>query len=90
MNVEPTQENLRDVYTCYDDQLTGRVLELLEEAGIDALLRDRSSSTFPLSVGTQARQTIAVTDANVAPARLCIAAAIEDGVLTADGELLAD
>ena len=85
-----SDEAMDDVYICYDAQLTDRALEVLEEAGIECLLRDRTSSAFPVNVGLAGQKVIAVPAHLVGQARTCLAGAVEDGVLSADGTVLGD
>jgi len=81
---------LLDVYTCYDSGEAERVAEVLVREGIETLIRDRSSSSFPTTVGKTAQQIIAVSRSEARQARSLIHTAIDDGVISSHGELLAE
>ena len=80
--------NMTDVYVCYDGRLAERVAELLVRDGIEVLIRDRTSSAFPTTVGETAMQIVAVDEASRPRARELIKAAVADGVVAADGKLI--
>src|SRR6185437_7618399 len=86
--VEATDADTCDVYACYDDQELERATEVLEEAGIEALTRDPTSSAFPLTTGTQGRKVVAVFLRDEVAARGRLKDAQEDGILTEDGIVL--
>ena len=78
-----------DVFVCYDSQLADRVTELLREAGVEALVRDRSSTAFPTNIGMTGEQRIAVPSPQVAAAATALESAVGDGVIAPDqGEIL--
>jgi len=84
-----TSEDTIDVFVCYDSQLAERVSELLREAGVEALVRDRTSMAFPTTIGTTGEQRIAVPSPQVAAAAAALESAVGDGVITTDeGEIL--
>jgi hypothetical protein len=78
-----------DVFVCYDSQLVERVSELLRDAGVGALVRDRTSTAFPTTVGTSGERRIAVPSPQVGAAAAALERAVGDGVITRDeGEIL--
>ena len=77
-----------DVYACYEVQQAERLSEILGDESVDVLVRDRSSNLFPTSVGKSAQRTIAVPTELAGRARELITAAIKDGVVPDDGELI--
>lgn len=79
---------MEDVYVCYDAHLTDVAMEVLEEAGIEYLLRDNGSSAFPTNVGYGGQKVIAVPAHLVGQARTCLLGAVEDNVLPGDGTVL--
>ena len=79
---------MHDVYICHSEPQVDRVLGLFEEAGIEALIRDRASSSFPTNVGLTAEKLVAVGADDVDKARTLISEAIADGVLLPEGEVL--
>jgi hypothetical protein len=87
---DTTQEDMRDVYTCYSTQEMDRAVEVLVEQGIDVLVRDQTSSAFPTHVGLQGRMTVAVPETVWAEARAHLTTAIEDTVLGGEGALISE
>jgi hypothetical protein len=85
----PTNEDTRDVYGCYDAQELELAVQVLSAQGFDVLVRDSASSTFPLHVGLQDWQILAVAAHRAAEARAHLAAAVEDGVIGASGAVVA-
>ncbi len=83
-----TETEMADLYVCYDAQQAERMAALLHGEGIAALVRDRSSSAFPTTVGTTAKRVVAVPAERRDHARQVIETAIADGVLPQDGELI--
>ena len=83
-----SDETMDDIYVCYDAQLTDLALEVLEEAGIECLLRDHASSAFPTNVGFAGKKVIAVPTHLVSQARTCLLGAVEDGILPGDGTVI--
>lgn len=83
--VDATDADTCDVYQCYDPQELERAAEILEEAGIEPLWRDTTSTAFPLTTGTQGRKVLAVLQADEAIARSRLKEAQEDGILSEDG-----
>src|SRR4051794_32288808 len=84
----PTNEDMRDVYGCYDAQELELAMEVLSAQGFDVLVRDTASSTFPLHVGMADRQRLAVAAHRADEARAHLAAAVEDGVIGAAGAVV--
>jgi len=83
-----SSEDLVDVFMCYDAQVAERVRELLQEAGTNPMLRDRSSQAFPTTVGTTGERAVAVPASQRETARRALEAALADSVLDkGDGEL---
>jgi hypothetical protein len=76
-----------DIYACFDDQESTRAKHILVEAGIEVLVRDRSSHDFPTHFGDGTKQTIAVPSGEVDRAREIVGGAVTDGVLP-EGQLL--
>jgi hypothetical protein len=78
-----------DVFVCYDSQLVERVSELLRDAGVEALVRDSTSTAFPTNIGTTGERRIAVPSPQVAAAAVALESAVGDGVITKEeGEIL--
>lgn len=86
--VDATDADTCDVYQCYDPQELERAAEVLEEAGIEPLWRDTTSSAFPLTTGTQGRRILAVLATHEAVARNRLREAQEDGILSEDGQVV--
>jgi hypothetical protein len=78
---------LTDLYVCYDAGEAERLAEVLVSDGIEVMVRDRSSTAFPMNVGEQAKQIIAVGGSDLARARELIKTAVADGVVSPDGKL---
>jgi len=83
-----TDDDFINIYASYSTQDTQRLCEILRGAGIELLTRDRGSSSFPTNVGTTAQMLIAVMKPEAARSKELINAAIEDGVISGDGEHL--
>jgi hypothetical protein len=83
-----TTAAMTDVYLCFDAQHAERAAELLRERSVEVLVRDRSSTSFPFTVGTTAKRVLAVPAEQTALARSVLEAAVHDGVLPIDGEIL--
>jgi hypothetical protein len=85
----PITADTVDIYLCYDPQEAQRVIEVLRAAGIDPLLRDQSSSAFPIpAVGSVSQKLIAVTAEDAERARTVVDAAIQDGVIVGEGQVV--
>ncbi len=80
--------DMTDVFECYNAQEAERVAEVLVTEGLEVLVRDRSSSSFPTNIGHTAKQLIAVPAGEFAKARGLIESAITDGVISSEGKLL--
>jgi hypothetical protein len=85
---DATTQDTVDVYRCWDEQELQRVIEVLRAAGVDTLLRDKTSSAFPMP-GVDQGKIIAVTRDDAERARTIVEAAIQDGVIVGDGQVLA-
>jgi hypothetical protein len=85
----PLADDTIDLYACYETQQAERLAEILEEESIDVLVRDCGSNVFPTNVGKNAQRIIAVPSSAAARARELITAAIKDGIVPNEGELLA-
>ena len=81
-------EDMSDVYVCYDPQQADRLSDLLQDKGIHVLVRDRHSSAFPTTVGKTAQYILAVPSDKHSHAKSVIEAAINDGIISSDGEML--
>jgi hypothetical protein len=79
-------EETVDVFVCFDAQVATRVVGILTDGGVEGMVRDRSSSAFPMNVGIEAKQIIAVAAHDAQTAADIIAQAVEDGVLPAAGQ----
>ena len=77
-----------DIYICYDPFQANRIADLLRHEGIETLIRDRSCSQFPTTLGTSCEQHIAVLQERVIEAHLLIETAIQDHVIPGDGLLI--
>ena len=80
--------NYQELYACFDPLEAERIEGLLEAEGINALVRDLRSSSFPTDIGRQAAKRIAVTEAKIEEARALIKTAIVDGEISPDGRFL--
>ncbi len=87
-SAEGSNDEMLDLYRCYEHQEALRLMDLLEEKNIEALLRDRSASAFPTSVGMTSQQIIAVTQSDREEAQALIKTAIKDEVVSAQGVFL--
>ena len=82
-------EDLVNIYVCYDRQVLEVVLGVLTQADLTPMVRDRSSSSFPVSIGTEAALYIAVPEHQKNTAITCLNEALEDGALgREEGDLL--
>ena len=52
-------EALHDVYVCYSGLEARRITGILEQFGVESLIRDRSVSDFPTPNNLESRQIIA-------------------------------
>lgn len=77
-----------DVYLCYDEQEAERAQGVLEDEGIQTLLRDHASTAFPMNVGATSEKLIAVAPDAATRAGELLQAAISDGVLVGEGRVL--
>jgi hypothetical protein len=89
-SVSDDPETRVDLYVCYNETQADRLVDLLAEEGIEVLLRDKTSTAFPLNVGTQGERIIAVREIDFAKGAEVIQAAIADEVVSADGRLLCE
>jgi hypothetical protein len=80
--------NLVDVFVCYDAQEADRALGLLTQKDIEALIRDRASTAFPMTVGDEGAQFVAVRQDQSELARTLLQEALDDSVLGNDGRVL--
>ena len=87
---EGSSEEMLDLYRCYEHQEALRLMDLLEEKNIEALLRDRSASAFPTSVGMTSQQIIAVSQSDREGAQALIKAAIRDEIVSSEGIFISD
>ena len=79
-----------DVYVCYNGQQATRAIGVLSDGSIEGLLRDRASSAFPTTVGMTGQKIVAVREEDRDEAISLLRAAIDDGVLADEGELIGD
>lgn len=84
----PDTADMVDIYLCNDEQMADRVRALLEDEGIEVMVRDHASTAFPVSAGEGAEQRIAVAASQETAARKILADAMTDGLLAGEGELL--
>ena len=82
-------EDLHDVYVCYSGLEARRITGILEQFGVESLIRDRSVSDFPTPNNLESRQIIAAYPGQEDAARNIILQAIKDEVISADGHLVA-
>lgn len=85
---DTSTEEMMDVYACYDAQQMERVQQILVERGLEVLLRDRASTSFPTTVGMTATKLVAVRADQHETALGIIRGALEDGMLPGDGHLI--
>ena len=83
-------DDMVDVYECYEPQQAERLATVLRNRAVHVLVRDRSSSAFPTTVGTTAQQLLAVPRDERAHAQSIIEAAIHDGVVPPEGKMLSE
>ena len=81
-------EDMIDIYECYEPQQAERLAVVLSNRGVHVLVRDRSSSAFPTTVGKTSQQLLAVPRDQRELARSIIEAAVDDGVVPPEGEML--
>ena len=81
-------DELLDFYVCYNAMEADRVLDLLTIAGIEWLIRDRSSNAFPTCDPHAREQHIAVVQGQHSEAQHLLQNAIEDGVINSDGQFI--
>jgi hypothetical protein len=79
-----TNEDLVDVYACVDPQLAELVVDLLRDAGLSPMLRERSFDPFPTNMGTGNEVRIAVPAGQREAANVTLQGALADGVLEPD------
>lgn len=82
---EGSSEDMLDLYRCYEHQEAIRLIDLLAERDIEALLRDRGTSAFPTNVGMTSQQIIAVRSSDQAMAEDIIKTALRDEVVSSEG-----
>lgn len=85
---EPVDEELHDIYVCYNGLEAGRIQAILSDEGIESLIRDRSVCDFPTPNNLESRQILAAYPSQEAQARDVIRQAIEDEVISADGHVV--
>lgn len=85
---DTSDEEMLDVYACYDAQELERARELLADRGLEVLLRDRGSTAFPTTVGMTATKLVAVRATQHKVALEVLRSAIADGVLVPEGHLV--
>ena len=81
-----SDEELINFYVCYDDQQLQRVVQMLEAADVETLVRDRSSNAFPTNI--QQELLVAVDRSSLDRARKLLKTAMQDGVISDEGSLL--
>ncbi len=77
-----------DVFVSFREQQVNRVVALLQEGGVDGMVRFRGSSAFPMNVGTQNEHIVAVLVEDVPRAVELITVAVKDQFIDDDGRLL--
>ena len=85
---DPIDEELHDIYVCYNGLEAGRIKSILAEEGIESMIRDRSVSDFPTPNNLESRQIVAAYPSQEDKARNVILQAIKDEVISADGHLI--
>ena len=83
-----TEEELHDVYVCYNGLEAGRIQAILSDEGIESMIRDRSVSDFPTPNNLESRQIVAAYPSQEEKAREIIRQAIADEVISPDGHLV--
>jgi hypothetical protein len=79
-----TKENHVDVYTCYDGQLAELVVDILRDAGLSPMLRDRAYDPFPTTMGTAGELRISVPAGQAEAAQVTLKGALADGIIMED------
>lgn len=82
-----TGRDLDEVYVARDPVEALAAASLLEGAGFTPSIRDMAVVPYPVSLGPLGEKRIAVPAAESDEARALLGAAVEDGVLEADGLL---
>ena len=77
-----------DIYSCNHPQQMQRVVDVLAGVNIEGLVRNRGSSVFPMTVGTESRQIVAVRQQEIEPAIAAIRQAMADDVVLKEGDFL--
>lgn len=72
---------MHDVYACYDDATLQRAVQLLQDQGLEPLVRHHESHAFPTNVGTTAERVVAVRPEQVSTAQRILKEATDDGVI---------
>lgn len=79
-------DEMLDVYSVFNPVEADRLVEVLVEGGVEAMVRDRASSAFPTpGVGTTGEQIIAVPVRLQDKAREIVKSAIADEVISSEG-----
>ena len=84
----PVEDELHDVYVCYNGLEARRITGILEQEGVESLIRDRSVSDFPTPNNLESRQIIATYPGQEDAARNIILQAIKDEMISRDGHLV--
>ena len=84
----PVDDVMHDVYVCYNGLEARRITGILEQEGVESLIRDRSVSDFPTPNNLESRQIIAAYPGQEDAARNIILQAIKDEVISNDGHLI--
>ncbi len=85
---DPVDDELHDVYVCYSGLEARRITGILEQEGIESLIRDRSVSDFPTPNNLESRQIIAAYPGQEDAARNIILQAIRDEMISKDGHII--
>lgn len=86
--VGPVDDVMHDIYVCYNGLEARRITGILEQEGVESLIRDRSVSDFPTPNNLESRQIIAAYPGQEDAARNIILQAIKDEVISNDGHLV--
>lgn len=84
-----TDEDMVDVFVCYDVPLADRMMLALRNAGITPLVRDHRDHAFPTNIGLSSEQRIAVPATQQARAHAIVQEAVADGLVKqSDGDVV--
>lgn len=88
LNEHEIISDMGDVFICYEPFQADRIAQMLRSMGIKTLIRDRSCSAFPTTLGTTCEQHVAVMTEQWNEAHHIIESAISDHIIPGTGRFL--